>query len=221
MKGLSRRQRDVLDVIEEQISSRGYPPSVREIAAILGVSSAAGIQSHINALVKKGYLTKSDHLSRSLQIVKEPSIAELDSAEPDPAENRPGKTRDIPLLGYVAAGVPLDTSSQHFDVVSISDDLLRPGRKYFALVVRGDSMIEDAVLDGDLVILESRMEARDGEMVAALVNGQETTLKRIYRQQEQIRLQPANPTMEPLVLPADAVQVQGIVTAVIRQFTLS
>lgn len=209
MKELTRRQREVLDFIEDYLESRAYPPSVRDIAARFNLVSAAGVHKHIKALVKKNYLSKADYLSRSIRILK-PRRRGRGAQPMDPVE--------IPLAGFVAAGQPIEAIQQNQETLSVPASLLAGGQEIYALQVRGESMIEDGILDGDYVIMEPRQEARNGEMVVALINNQEATLKRFYRENGQVRLQPANPDVQPIIIRDGDVRIQGVVMGIWRRY---
>ncbi|MDH4246958.1 MAG: transcriptional repressor LexA [Deltaproteobacteria bacterium] len=209
MKALSNRQKDVLRIIQESIQEQGFPPSVREIAAILQVSSAAGVHKHINALVKKGVLSKSDHLSRSLKPLIQSSA---------PKKNSDKGMIQLPLIGRVAAGFPIEAISDIQDYYPVPLSFVNPEKNHFILQVNGDSMMDEGILDGDFVVLEAREEARDGEMIVALIRKQEATLKRLYREGTTVRLQPANRSMPPLRIPGADLQIQGVVVAVLRRY---
>ena len=209
MKELTKRQKEVLDIIERAVRSKGYPPSMREITAQLNLASAAGIHKHIKALVRKGYLSKENYLSRSLRIVRDGDAAQAPASD----------LVELPLVGYVAAGLPIEAIEQRNETLTVPVALLGgAGGNHFVLRVRGDSMVEESILDGDYVIVESRETARNGEVVVALVHGQEATLKRFYRENGHIRLQPANAAMEPILVPGNDVQVQGVVVGIWRRF---
>ena len=208
MRGLTHRQKEVLEYIGEFQRNRGFPPAVRDIAKHFQLVSAAGVHKHIKALVRKGFLAKDDFLSRSLRVLR---------GEP-PAESRGTAPFELPLLGYVAAGRPIEAVAQNQEFISVPRDLVPSGSDNYVLRVRGDSMIGDFICDGDYVVMESRDTARDGETVVALIRGQEATLKRLYRENGTVRLQPANPTVDPIVVPGDDVQIQGVVVAILRRF---
>ena len=212
MKLLSKRQRDVLAVINSSIARNGFPPSVREIAAELKVSSAAGVHKHINALVKKGALSKSDHLSRSLKPLN-PTTKSYDDQNPD--------TLLVPLFGKVAAGMPVEAVAHIQDYIPVAKAFLQPDKQYYILTVAGDSMIDEGILDGDYVVLESRKEARSGEVVVALIRGQEATLKRLQKDGAVTRLIPANKMMSPIQVPSEDVQIQGVVATVLRKYQIT
>ena len=208
MKTLTRRQNDVLNIIEEMTGEKGYPPSMREITARMNLASAAGIHKHIKALVRKGFLSKEDFLSRSLKIVHP---AAEKTADPEIVE--------LPLVGFVAAGLPIEEISQSNEQLAIPSSMLNKSPdRYFLLQVRGDSMIEESILDGDYVIVEKRETAENGEVVIALLDGSETTLKRFFREPNRIRLQPANAAMSPIYIGDAMVEIQGIVVGLWRRY---
>lgn len=200
---LTERQRQVLEYVRRRIEDRGVAPTLREIAEHFRFASTASAQKHVNELQKKGWLKRKKHQRRGLV----------------PVEDLPpqGTSVELPLLGLVAAGQPIES----LDVpatVSVPKTLVQAGEHY-VLQVRGDSMTGDGILDGDLVVVQARNEARPGEMVVALVDG-EVTLKRFYFEDGgMVRLQPANASMAPLRLAADRVAVQGIVVGLMRRYT--
>ena len=202
MTYLTERQRDVLQFIEGRIEDQGVAPTLQEIADAFGFRSTASAQKHVAHLERKGFLERQKHQKRGLVLPRK--------------EDDHGAASRLPLYGVVAAGSPIESLPDE-ESVFVPDDFLRSGDHY-ALRVRGDSMIEDGVHDGDLVVVQSTESARDGEMVVAMVNG-EVTLKRIYREgRERIRLQPSNPTMSALEVPAKDVRVQGIVVGLLRRY---
>ena len=210
MKELTRRQREVLQFIDEFVGSKGYPPSVRDIAKRFNLVSAAGVHKHIKALVKKNFLTKTDFLSRSLRVVNPVAAARGEAYREE--------TLELPLVGFVAAGKPIEAIEQSNETLAVPASLAGSGRGHYALQVRGESMIEDGILDGDFVVMEPRQNARNGEMVVALINSQEATLKRFYRENGQIRLQPANPAVAPIIITKDDVSIQGVVVGIWRRY---
>ncbi|HKI98062.1 MAG TPA: transcriptional repressor LexA [bacterium] len=210
MKDLTKRQKEVLDIIERTVRSKGYPPSMREITAQLHLASAAGIHKHIKALVRKGFLSKENYLSRSLRIVRD----EAPLSDPTQAD-----LQDVPLVGTIAAGQPIEAIEQQQETLALPAAMLgAAGIRHFLLRVRGDSMVEEGILDGDYVVVESRETAHNGEVVVALVHGQEATLKRFYREDDHVRLQPANASMAPILLPGADVRIQGVVVGIWRRF---
>lgn len=204
---LTPRQKEVLDFIASFVQERSYCPSFDEIAKGLELASLATIHKHVSLLESKGYLKRSYNHSRSLELAPR-YFREMQGSQVESAY-------EIPLEGRIAAGVPVETyeSRQTLNFTDFTGD-----RDTYALQVRGESMIDDHICDGDFVLVERTNDARNGEVVVALVNGSETTLKRIYREGETVRLQPANSTMEPILVPASDIQVQGRLLAVLRKF---
>ncbi len=198
---LTRRQREVLDVIRDLIATRGYSPSLEEIGSTLGLSSVATVHKHVSLLVEKGYVRRAWNQNRSI---------ELTGAE------APGVV-NLPLMGTIAAGQPLE-AVQTSESISVPAEMVRGRGDTYVLKVQGNSMIDEQIRDGDFVVVESRDTARDGETVVALVEGTDATLKRLYRDGPTVRLEPANPTMEPIVVPARDVRVQGVAVGVIRKY---
>jgi repressor LexA len=204
---LTRRQKEVLDFLADFIDRKGYSPSYEEIAEGIDLNSIATVHKHIAALESKGYLKRGFNQSRSVEI-SESYLAERGRT--------PATESSVPLLGRIAAGRPVEQVAQG-DSLQFSD--FAGNSSTFALQVRGESMIDDHICDGDFVLIEKAESARDGEIVVALVEGYETTLKRFYRESDgQVRLQPANSTMGPIVVPAAAVEIQGRLIAVMRKY---
>jgi len=203
MTYLTERQRDVLAFIEKNLDQRGVAPTLREISEKFGFASTASAQKHIALLENKGFLKREKHQKRGLVLAHRPPTD-------GPSEI------ELPLLGLVAAGSPIESIPDP-EPVSVPPDFVRAGEN-FVLKVRGESMIEDGIHDGDLVVVQSTAEANDGDMVVALVDG-EVTLKRIFRQAPgTIRLQPANSEMAPILVAADTVTIQGIVVGLLRRY---
>jgi repressor LexA len=200
---LTRRQREVLEVIRSFITQHGYSPSLEEIGAALGLSSVATVHKHVSHLVDKGLVRRVWNQNRSIDLV-------------DEAGHGNGSV-PVPLMGTIAAGRPLEAVVAR-ETLQVPADMVAGRKGVYGLRVRGDSMIEEQIRDGDLVLVEQRSEARDGETIVALVDGQDVTLKRLHREGPSVRLQPANPTMAPLILAADRVAVQGVVVGVIRRY---
>ena len=201
MLPLTKRQREILDYLSEFIQQHGYAPSLEEIGRRFGLSSLATVHKHLTNLQDKGFIRRAWNRSRSVELV--PTRAG-------------GRTLELPLLGYVAAGVPIEAISTA-ETIAVPDTLVGKLDTY-VLRVRGDSMIDEQIRDGDFVIVEDRKTAENGEMVIALVGGSEVTLKKFYRENGRVRLQPANPAMVPLIVDADRVQVQGVVVGVMRKY---
>jgi repressor LexA len=204
MKYVTERQRDILNFIREFQAERGVAPTHREICDHFGFSSYGTVYKHLSLLEKKGLIRRDWNQKRGVELVEKPETRE-------PAAG----VRELPLFGYIAAGRPLDVDVSD-ETIAVPEHLTTRGENY-VLKVRGDSMIDDGILDGDLVIISRREQAYNGEMVVANVNG-EVTLKRIYREGERVRLQPANATMSPIFAPARDVAVQGVVVGLMRRF---
>jgi repressor LexA len=197
---LTKRQKEILDFIRGYVDDRGYAPSLAEIGVRFGLSSVATVHKHVQNLVEKGLLRKAWNRSRSIELV----------------EAAPAAAVEVPLLGTVAAGAPIEA-------IATSDTLAVPahlvsGRQCYALRVRGDSMIDEHILDGDIVLLETRKEPRAGETVVALIRREEVTLKRFFPAGPLVRLVPANPNLRPMEFPSEDVELQGVVVGVIRSF---
>lgn len=204
---LSRRQRDVLDFVIAAIQQRGIPPTYREIGDALGISSTNGVADHVKALVRKGYLRKAGGgAARGIQLTEKARPVER------------GDTVSVPVIGAVAAGLPILADENYERSLHLDASLLSGGDSVYALNVRGDSMVEEGILDGDLVIVRSQATARNGDIVVALVDD-EATVKFFFREGDRIRLQPAHPTMDPIYVDArNQTAVQGIVVGVFRQY---
>jgi repressor LexA len=208
---LTPKQKTVLDFIAGFVARNGYCPSFEEIARGVGLGSLATVHKHITALQQKGYLKRRYNESRSLEVSPDYLLAERERLEKQSAQ----PPLAVPLLGTISAGAPVE-AAQSPEVLNFTDFAGAPN--LFALRVRGESMIEDHICEGDYVLVERTQTARDGDIVVALVNGEETTLKRIYREGEQTRLQPANANMPPIIVPAAQVALQGRVLAVLRKY---
>lgn len=198
---LTRRQREVLDVIRGFIEKRRYSPSLEEIGAELGLSSVATVHKHVTLLVEKGYVKRAWNQNRSIEL-----------AEPESS----GTVR-LPLSGTIAAGRPLEAVPTD-ETIAVPSDMVQDRGNSFVLRVQGDSMIDEQIRNGDLVIIENREARGQGETVVALIDGREATLKRLYRDGSRLRLEPANPRMEAMVFPADRVRVQGVAVGVLRKY---
>lgn len=204
---LTKRQKEVLDFIATFVDEHGYCPSYEEIARGLDLASLATVHKHITVLEAKSYLRRGFNQSRSLELA--PKYLQ------EQRRNKPMGV-EIPLLGRIAAGAPVESIEQS-EVLNFAD--FAGDGNTFALEVRGNSMIDDHICDGDLILLEKASEARDGDIVVALVAGSETTLKRFYRESaDTIRLQPANSSLKPIIVPAKDVMIQGRLLAVLRKY---
>ncbi len=198
---LTRRQRQVYDAVRNFIARKGYSPSLEELGEALGLSSVATVHRHVSRLTEKGLLRKDPNRSRSLDVVEPEAPAAI----------------SLPLLGVVAAGAPLEVYEDP-ETIAVPRELVGRRRGSFVLRVRGDSMIEEQIRDGDYVVVESRSEARDGEVVVALVHGREATLKRFERRGARVRLVPANAALQPIELPASEVEIRGVVRGLVRLY---
>ena len=196
---LTPRQKEVFDLIKGFVQEHGYAPTLQELADRLGVSTVT-VFEHIGALVRKGVLRREKHKTRSIEIVEE---------EKEHAAS-------VRLMGFIAAGNPIEAieDEQRVDFSDLFGNTEKDG--IYALRVRGNSMIEDQIRDGDYVIVENRSWARDGETVVALIEGQDATLKKIYHEDDRIRLQPANRTMGPIYV--NDVTIQGVVIGMLRKY---
>lgn len=206
---LTRRQKEVLDAISAFIETHGYSPSFEELAAKLDLASLATVHKHILALESKTYLKRGYNQSRSIELM--PKYFE----ERRQYEIRGKSSSTIPLLGRIAAGSPVESFGNQ-DALNFADFSGNPDT--YALEVRGDSMIEDHICSGDYVLVQKTDHIRDGEIVVAMVNGSDTTLKRFYDEGEKVRLQPANSAMDAIRVPKKTVQIQGRVLAVLRKY---
>ena len=208
-ENLTKKQSEVLDFICTHIEDRGYAPSYREIAECIGVSSPATIHQHVQALIEKGVVCAGeDGGARSLEIVK----------THEPLSNSTTKPLGIqlPLLGLIAAGEPIEAIEEN-EAIAVPADFVVDIENSYVLKVKGRSMIEDGIFSGDYVIVERNPSPKNGDVVVALLDNAYATLKRFYREGDHIRLQPANSTMDPIIIRGD-VNIRGIVRGVIRKF---
>jgi repressor LexA len=200
---LTKRQKEILDFLEGFLSDNGYAPSFEEIAKHFGYTSLATVHEHLENLRQKGYIRKSYNASRSVELV--PAGAHVAAIE-------------LPLLGNVAAGVPIE-AIQDNETVSVPEDFLGRGGEHYVLRVRGDSMIDEQIRDGDYIVVNARNNATNGDTVVALVHGESATVKKFYRENDgRVRLQPANATMSPMFFRGHEVAIQGVVIGVLRRY---
>jgi repressor LexA len=200
-KGLTKRQREILSYVMENLQERGYPPSVREIGSALGLTSSSTVHSHLAALEKKGFIHRDPSKPRAIEILK------------DGASQPPKRVVNVPVLGRIAAGQPIFAEENVEDVFPLPRDFVREDAS-FILRVRGDSMIEAGIHDGDYLVIRQQATANNGEIVAAMI-GDEATVKRFYRERDHIRLQPENSSMSPII--ARDVTVLGKAIALFRR----
>jgi repressor LexA len=212
---LTKRQRELLNFLEEFIARNGYSPSLEEICKGIGLSSLATVHVHLRNLESKKMIRRGWNRSRSIELTAA-GLAWGASREAAPTAPSGGVV-EVPLLGRVAAGVPIEAIEDR-QTVGVPSEFVR-GKETFVLRVQGDSMIEEQIRDGDLVIVERRETAENGETVVALVHGGEATVKIFYHADAgRIRLQPANHTMPPIFVPAEACQIQGVVVGLLRKY---
>ncbi len=203
---LSARQQQVLDYIRKMVEERGYPPSVREIGEALGLSSPSTVHSHLASLVKAGMIRKDPTKPRAIEIIDHTAPA---------ARRDDERVRDVPLVGRIAAGSPILAAEDVEDVMALPTDLVGPG-PVFMLTVKGDSMIDAGILDGDHVVVRRTPEARNGEIIAALIEGEEATVKRFQRDGNKVVLVSENPAYAPMEF-TDGVEIIGKVVSVLRK----
>ncbi len=202
---ITRRQRQVYDFIADFVAKNGYSPSFEEIGEGLGLNSLATVHKHLSNLEKKGLLKRDFNRSRSIDIV--PLRGRMRQAIVG--------SDALPLVGRIAAGSPIEAIANP-ETISLAD--FGRSHEVFVLEVRGDSMQDEHIVNGDYVLVEKAQTAHNGEIVVALVNGSDATLKRFYKEGSQVRLQPANASMAPIVVPADRVAIQGRVIGVLRKY---
>ncbi|MCR4790536.1 MAG: transcriptional repressor LexA [Treponemataceae bacterium] len=200
MKGLTERQQEILQFLSEYIETNSCPPTVRETAANFGVSVRA-IQDHYTALEKKGYLERTEKQSRSIRVVKK--------------DENSNSIQKIPILGYIAAGKPIFCEENYEGSICLSEPFIKSNENYFALHIRGDSMINAGINDGDLAIIKQQNVARDGDIVVAVL-GDSVTLKRFFKESSRIRLQPENSKYKPIY--SQDVKVLGKLSHIIREY---
>ena len=197
---LTKRQKEILAFLSDYLKERGYSPSLDEIAKHFGIASLNAIYKHLRVLEERGFIRRLSNRARSITIVDQESVTE----------------QLVPLLGTIAAGHPIEAVASP-EEISVPDGLLTKGTNY-VLRVEGDSMIEEQIRDGDLIIVEQRDVAANGETVVALIDGQEATLKKLYREEGRVRLQPANPTLFPIFVEEDRLRIQGVVVGLMRKY---
>jgi repressor LexA len=200
---LTKRQKEILDFLQAFLDENGYAPSFEEIAKQFNYASLATVHEHLENLRQKGYIRKSYNASRSIELM--------------PTGLRVGAV-ELPLLGNVAAGVPIEAISNQ-EMISVPEDFLGRSGSHYVLRVKGDSMVEEQIRDGDYIIVHSRQTADNGDMVVALVGGDSATVKKFYRESDgRVRLQPANATMKPMYFRPSEIAIQGTVIGVIRRY---
>ena len=203
MLTLTKRQREILDFVTDFIGGHGYAPSLQEIADHFGLSSVATVHAHLSRLAEKGLIERGLNQRRSLRIV-------------DPADSVDWRTVELPLLGRIAAGRPIEAVLDN-ETIAVPRDMVR-GKRTFVLKVKGDSMIDDNIQDGDYIIIEESHTAENADTVVALVDEEKATLKRFHRERDHIRLQPANESVKPIRVEPHRLRIQGKVIGLIRRY---
>ena len=200
---LTKRQREILNYLTVYTEQNGFAPSFEEIAENFGYNSLATVHEHLTNLERKGYIKRSYNESRAIEIL--------------PSEASP-RAIELPLLGSVAAGMPIEALESN-ETFCVPDNMIGRGGNHYVLRVRGNSMVDEQIKDGDFVVVNQRERADNGEMVIALINGNSATVKKYYRERDgRIRLQPANETMQPIYVHENDITIQGIVVGVMRKY---
>jgi len=203
---LYRKQKQILDFISQYIQINGYSPTLQEIANAMGLSSLATVHEHLQALEKKKLIRKYEGSVRGIEVLDERFNSSLAAVE-------------LPLVGRIAAGEPIEAIENPITTVLVASDMVSKNKRCYVLQVKGDSMIEDGIFDGDYVVLQHQETAQNGDIVVALIDKQFATLKKFFREKNgKIRLQPANSKMDPIIVKAASLTIQGKVTGVIRRF---
>ena len=200
---LYKRQRQIVDFIAQYLQKNGYSPTLKEIAESLGVSSLATVHEHLQALQRKKVIRKHDGAVRGIELIDRSFLKMSESV-------------DLPLLGFIAAGSPIEPHSDPNASFKVSPEMISGKKRSYVLQVKGESMIEDHIADGDYVVIEETSDVTDGDIVVALLDNGLATLKRFYKEMTRVRLEPANSTMSPIY--ATNVQIQGRVVGLIRKF---
>lgn len=195
---ITKRQKQVFDFIKKYIDRYGYSPTLNEIKKALNLSAVSTVHQHIEVLINKGYINRSDNMARAIEINKDDNLIE------------------IPLVGTITAGKPIEAIEVHGETVSVSMKDINLNNKYFALKVKGESMIEEGIYDGDIVVIKKQSTAENGQTVVAIIDDNQVTLKKIYRERDSFRLQPANQSMLPFY--KKEVEIKGVVIKTIRNF---
>lgn len=199
---LYRRQRQILDFISQYIQKNGYSPTLQEIADALGVSSLATVHEHLETMEKKKVIKRYQGAVRGIEITGKGKVAQA--------------TIELPILGFIAAGQPIEPHTDPNAALHLSPSMVSGKKRAFVLQVKGESMLDEGILDGDYVVIEQQEEARNGEIVVAILENGFATLKRFFKEATRVRLEPANSKMAPIF--AKNVRIQGKVVGVIRRF---
>lgn len=226
---LTRKQLDLLNFIQERMVADGVPPSFDEMREALDLRSKSGIHRLITALEERGFIRRLAHRARAIEIVKlpdgttprgfAPDVIEGGRTDPPAASHAvEGASFEVPVMGRIAAGTPIDAIQQVSHSVGVPGDMIRRSGRHYALEVRGDSMIEAGICNGDVVVIHDQADAESGDIVVALVEGEEATLKRLRKQGAAVALEAANPAYETRIYQADQVKVQGKLVGLIRTY---
>lgn len=203
---LYKKQKQILEFISQYIQVNGYSPTLQEIADSMNLSSLATVHEHLQALERKGVIKRYEGAVRGIEIV-------------DPSINANLNAVELPLVGYIAAGEPIEAIENPLATVMVSPDMVSKSKRCFVLQVKGSSMINEGIMDGDFVVLKQQNTAENGQIVVALIDDGFATLKSFYREKNgKIRLQPANEKMDPIIVDADSVKIQGVVTGIVRRY---
>ncbi|OGC69767.1 repressor LexA [candidate division WWE3 bacterium RIFOXYC1_FULL_39_7] len=203
---LYKKQKQILEFISQYIQKNSYSPTLQEIADAMGLSSLATVHEHLQSLEKKNVIRRFDGSVRGIEVVDDHYGASLSGIE-------------LPLVGFIAAGEPIEAIENPLDTVLVSQDMVSKTRRCYVLQVKGDSMIQDGIFDGDHVVLQSQETAENGDIIVALIDNTYATLKRFYKESGgRVRLQPANDKMDPIYVDSEDLQIQGKVTGVIRRY---
>lgn len=205
MTKMSKRQSAILNFIKSEVQTKGYPPSVREIAKAVGLASSSTVHGHLSRLEKKGYIRRDPTKPRAIEILDQSADNQVPKDE----------ARYAPVIGKVTAGLPITAIENVEEFVPVPTSAASPDDQLFILIIDGDSMIEAGILDGDHVIVKQQNTAENGEIVVAMTEDHEATVKRFYKEKDHIRLQPENSSMEPLIF--DNVSILGKVIGLYRQ----
>jgi len=203
---LYKKQRQILNFISQYIQLNGTSPTLQEIADAMGLSSLATVHEHLQALAKKGVIKRFEGAVRGIEVIDEAFSTTINAIE-------------LPIVGYIAAGEPIDAIENPINTVLVSADLISKTKRCYVLQVRGDSMIDEGIFDGDNVVLQHQETANNGDIVVALLDNGFATLKKFYNENNgKVRLQPANKKMQPIIVKANEMKIQGKVTGIIRKY---
>ena len=203
---LYKKQKQILDFLSQYIQTNGYSPTLQEIADAMGLSSLATVHEHLQALERKSVIKRYNGAVRGIEIVDQNVNSNLSAIE-------------LPLIGYISAGEPIEAIEEKINTVMVSPDMVSKSKRCFVLKVKGASMIDEHIEDGDYVVLKQQETANDGDKVVALIDNEFATLKIFYKEKGgKIRLQPANDKMDPIIVDSNQVTIQGVVTGIIRRY---